>query len=314
MIGEDPGVSATRRPWTAARALPLVAEARERWGLDPQAPAELLRLGTNASYRVGETVVRIAPAGRAREAVERELELARFLATADVPAVRPSDLDQPIAVDGHWATAWRWIPHDPEAVVDGAAFGALLRRFHDATDRYDAPLPEWDALELIEHRLAGLHDHPAFSADEVALLEATLSELRDALAALDDTMPRGVIHGDAHPGNVIAAEDGSGAVLADFDLIGRGPRAWDLGPAALFPRRYGADPSWWEAVRVGYDRPEDPSWEVCLRVRELASAAWLFAGEDTTPGPGGTIRRSAEADVRMRAFTGEPDPPVWGRR
>lgn len=314
MIGEDPGVSATRRPWTAARALPLVNQARAYWGLDADAPAELLRLGTNASYRVGETVVRIAPAGRPLEAVERELALAEFLATTDVPAVRPATLEQPIEVDGHWATAWRWIPHDPEAVVDGVAFGALLRRFHDATDRYEASLPAWDALELIEARLAGLRTHPAFTADEVALLETTLAELRAALAALGDALPSGVIHGDAHPGNVIAAEDGSGAVLADFDLIGRGPRAWDLGPAALFPRRYGADPAWWEAVRVGYDRPEDPSWEVCLRVRELASAAWLFAGEDTTPGPDGTVRRSAEADVRMRAFTGEPDPPVWGRR
>lgn len=299
-------MEATRKPWTAEDAAPLVAAAARRWGL--QGAPELLRLGTNASHRVGDAVVRIAPAGRAREAVQRELDLAAFLSEAGFPAVRPLAVEQPVDVDGHWATAWAWVPHDPEGVTDGEAFGALIRGFHDATVDYAAPLPDWGALELIAARLGGLRGNPHFSGDEVALLERTLSDLRAELEALAAITPVGVVHGDAHPGNVLTHADTGQAVLADFDLIGRGPRAWDLAPAALHPRRYGADPSWWQAVRRGYGRAEDASWEVCLRVRELASAAWLFAAEDPA-----APARSAEADVRMHAFTGEPDPPVWGR-
>jgi Ser/Thr protein kinase RdoA (MazF antagonist) len=299
-------MEAIRRPWTADAAAPLVAEAARRWGL--AGTPELLRLGTNASHRVGDAVVRVAPPGREREAVERELALARFLAERDFDAVRPLDVEQPIDVDGHWATAWAWIPHDPGAVTEGEAFGALVGGFHEVTEEYDAPLPGWGGLELIAARLGGLARNPHFAPDELATLEDVRSGLEQRLQELASSTPVGVVHGDAHPGNVLT-ETGTGrTVLADFDLIGRGPRAWDLAPAALHPRRYGADPAWWEAVRRGYGRPEDASWAVCLRVRELASAAWLFAAEDPD-----APARSAEADVRMRAFTGEPDPPVWGR-
>jgi Ser/Thr protein kinase RdoA (MazF antagonist) len=299
-------MEAIRRPWTADAAEPLVAAAVGRWGL--RGTPELLRLGTNASHRVGDAVVRVAPLGRDREAVERELALARFLADAGFDAVRPLDVDQPIDVGGHWATAWAWIPHDPGTVTDGASFGALIRGFHDVTADYDAALPGWGGLELIAARLGGLRRNPNFAPGELERLEELRGALERRLDELAATTPVGVVHGDAHPGNVIT-ETGTGrTVLADFDLIGRGPRAWDLAPAALHPRRYGADPSWWRAVREGYGGDEDASWEVCLRVRELASAAWLFAAEDPS-----APARSAEADVRMRTFTGEPDPPVWGR-
>ncbi|MEV4420874.1 aminoglycoside phosphotransferase family protein [Patulibacter sp. NPDC049589] len=299
-------MEAIRRPWTADDAAPLVAAAAAQWGLT--GTPELLRLGTNASHRVGDAVVRVAPAGRGRAAVERELHLARFLAARGFDAVRPLAVEQPVDVDGHRVTAWEWIPHDPSVVTDGAAFGQLLRGFHDVTADLDAPLPGWGALELIAARLGGLHRNPNFSAEELATLEHVRAGLVTRLDELATTTPFGVVHGDAHPGNVLT-ESGTGrTVLADFDLIGRGPRAWDLAPAALHPRRYGADPAWWDAVRRGYGCPEDDSWAVCLRVRELASAAWLFAAEDPD-----APARSAEADVRMRAFTGEPDPPVWGR-
>jgi Ser/Thr protein kinase RdoA (MazF antagonist) len=299
-------MEATRKPWTAEDAAPLVAAAAERWGLT--GTPELLRLGTNASHRVGDVVVRVAPAGRERAAVLRELDLARFLADRGFDAVRPAALEQPLEVGSHLATAWEWIPHDPAAGTDGEAFGALVRGFHEVTEDYDAALPGWGALELIAARLGGLRANPNFTDAEVAMLEDVRSGLEARLDELAGSTPVGVVHGDAHPGNVLT-ETGTGrTVLADFDLIGRGPRAWDLAPAALHPRRYGADPSWWQAVRRGYGREEDASWAVCLRVRELASAAWLFAAEDPA-----AAARSAEADVRMRAFTGEPDPPVWGR-
>ncbi|MGX6447291.1 hypothetical protein ACVU7I_04395, partial [Patulibacter sp. S7RM1-6] len=62
-------MEATRRPWTPEEALPLVTAAATAWGL--RGEPELLRLGTNASYRVGDAVVRVAPAARDRAAIDR---------------------------------------------------------------------------------------------------------------------------------------------------------------------------------------------------------------------------------------------------
>jgi Ser/Thr protein kinase RdoA (MazF antagonist) len=44
-------------------------------------------------------------------------------------------------------------------------------------------------------------------------------------------LPWGAIHGDAHTGNLLAAPDGR-AILCDLDSVAKGPREWDLVPAA----------------------------------------------------------------------------------
>jgi hypothetical protein len=62
--------------------------------------AELLRLGENAIYRLAENpvVVRIARSADRLPRVERELCVARWLATADIPAVRViEEIGQPAA-------------------------------------------------------------------------------------------------------------------------------------------------------------------------------------------------------------------------
>ncbi|WP_320671140.1 phosphotransferase enzyme family protein [Patulibacter defluvii] len=295
-------MSAIRIPWEPERAAALAERVRGHWDLGPE-PARLLRLGTNASFRIGTVVIRIGPAGGDPAGAARELQLARFLADRDVPAARPEGRP-PAVVDGHPVSAWRWIEHDPAATVDGRAFGTLLRRFHDATTDYDGPLPGWPQPRLIGDRIAALRRHPAFTEAEVDRLQTRLDGLLAALA--EHPSPALPIHGDAHPGNVIVGPDGP--VLLDFDLVCRGPRPWDLAPAALHAERYaGGSPAWFAALREGYGPPRDPAEPLHVRLRELASAAWLLAAE-TAPDRGS---RSAEADVRLRAFGDDPDPPPW---
>lgn len=296
-------MSATRTPWRPEDGAALAERARGHWGLGT-APAVLLRLGTNASYRIGDVVVRVAPRDHPLAAAERELGLARFLERSGVPAVRPVALAQPAQIDGHPVTAWEWVPHDPASVVDGRAFGTLLRAFHDATENYDGPLPGWPQAALIGGRIAGLRANPALTAGEVDRLQQRLDELLAAIG--QDTDGHRPIHGDAHPGNVIVGPDGP--LLLDFDLVCRGPRPWDLAPAALHARRYGGSAAWLAALREGYGPPVRADEELYVGLRELASAVWLLAAE-TADDPAG---RSAEADVRLRAFDGEPDPPTWG--
>ena len=53
-------------------------------------------------------------------------------------------------------------------------------------------------------------------------------------------IPPGVIHGDAHLGNLIASQ--TGPVLCDFDATSIGPREWDLTPAAVGTLRFDYHP------------------------------------------------------------------------
>ncbi|MCK9247491.1 MAG: aminoglycoside phosphotransferase family protein [Solirubrobacteraceae bacterium] len=299
-----------RLTWDRDVATALAETARRAVDLG-SAPARLLRLGTNASFRIGDVVVRIAPQGRPVDAAAREIETARMLEEHGVRAVRPA-ADVPFVVGRaaagsggarHVVTLWRWVDHDPRAIVDGFGFGALLRAFHRATDADDRPLPPWPQWDLIGGRIAGLRTNPAFRPGEVDLLDRALDDLRRRLA--DDPAPHRPIHGDAHPGNVIVGPDGP--VLLDFDLVGRGPRPWDLAPAALHVRRYGGDPAWFAAARAGYGEPALPHEADYVDLRELASAVWRLAAEGA-PDP---TTRAPEVDARLAALAGERDPPTW---
>lgn len=350
----------SRRAWTSTDALPLLRAAAAALEL-PTVEPRILRLGTNATARVGDVVVRVAPAGRERDAVVAEVAVARHASAAGVPIVEP--LGEPMLVGadpaprqarslepegepgrasergaasgGHWVTTWRWIPHDPDAPVGGAAFGALLRRFHDGTASLAGPdadaavgtadagepvagdaartagrapgpvaLGPWRQPAILDGWLAGLDDHPAVDDAERALLR----RLRDARLAAVAGWERDavVIHGDAHPGNVLLGPDG--AVLLDLDLAARGPRAWDLAPAALHARRYaGGSPAWWDAAREAYGPPRDPREDAFVDLRELASALWLVAAQPRTS----RAARDPEVDVRLAALRGDADAPRW---
>jgi Ser/Thr protein kinase RdoA (MazF antagonist) len=61
-----------------------------------------------------------------------------------------------------------------------------------------------------------------------------------------------VCHGDVHPGNVIQSADGP--VLLDWDLLCRGPAAWDHAPLMTWTERWGGEPGIYEAFAEGYGR------------------------------------------------------------
>jgi hypothetical protein len=71
--------------------------------------AELLRLGENAIYQLAaaQVVVRITRSGDLLRRAEKELCVARWLAAANVPAVRVyEEIDQPLLVDGRPVSFW----------------------------------------------------------------------------------------------------------------------------------------------------------------------------------------------------------------
>src|SRR6266705_5021369 len=88
---------------SSAAVLPTLRAACARTGLNSD-DAELLRLGENAIFQLASApvVVRIARSADRLRRVEKELCVARWLASAHTPANRVYEqIDQPLLVDHH---------------------------------------------------------------------------------------------------------------------------------------------------------------------------------------------------------------------
>jgi Ser/Thr protein kinase RdoA (MazF antagonist) len=206
--------------------------------------------------------------------LQRELDLASFLAEQGAPVLAPSPEAPPAAVraEGHVMSFWRYLRPSGAARPGEATVGSMLRDLHAVLRRYPGPVPE----------LAPLADIPEFLGKPRALLTpddaATLAAAYARLTAeLDGASgPAQVLHGDAGPGNLMAA--GSGWVWHDFEDTCSGPVAWDL--AASTTSRYldGA------RVLAAYADPVDPrQLRICQELRRLHLTIWYALYAERLP-------------------------------
>lgn len=147
--------------------------------------AELLALGENAVFGVGELVVKVgrslAEAPELRERAERELAVADWLAESGVPAVRPAE-PKARTVDGHPVTLWRRLP-DAVRPAGPADLAALLRLVH----ALPAPPFELPRREL----LGGVERWLRIAGDAIDPVDADyLRARRDGFAAAAAGSPR----------------------------------------------------------------------------------------------------------------------------
>src|SRR5436305_1108863 len=95
-------------------------------GLDPQ-DARLLRLGSNAVYRLKDPViVRVSRPGADVAHVRRTVAVARWLESVGYPAVRAIDIDQPVTVDEHVVTFWEAVSNDGDEYANTAEIAQVL--------------------------------------------------------------------------------------------------------------------------------------------------------------------------------------------
>jgi aminoglycoside phosphotransferase (APT) family kinase protein len=126
-----------------------------------------------------------------------------------------------------------------------------------------------------EHRALCPHDH-AWLTDHADQLHRAYAQLRPPLVP-------GLIHGDAHIGNLLHHPRTDRWVLIDFDHTAHGPRELDLLSAAEdhfhapavdrrdFTRGYGHDLLGW------------PDWHVLRDISELHSVASYIRRAPTSP-------------------------------
>jgi hypothetical protein len=257
--------------------------------------ATLIKYTMNAVYHVGPYVLRLAHGPHAAALAQRTVAVAAALAAADASTIRLADdlaVAQPV-VSGDWvATIWQHVPTvaaEPKPVH----LAAPLRTLH-ALDRLDGiGLPRWAPIDKFRRRLdAAAHlpapdaaDLDAWARTQLGLSrDAMLHELRrrcddldHALAAVSWRFSHGVIHNDAHTGNLLLprtphrAESDPTALLCDLDGICHGPREWDLVPTAHGVTRFGRPATDYHAFTdlYGFDITTWPGWPVLRDVREL---------------------------------------------
>lgn len=140
---------------------------------------------------------------------------------------------------------------DPQDLNEVAAAGAMLARFHRATERlqpqgrkewprYFDPKASLKALKEARRKLRGKApgDLQPYGAGVVSdVLDRLLAEAQACERRLPDkaywALPVTIVHGDWHPANLRFA-DHQVVGIFDFDWVGRQPRMVDLTDGLLF--------------------------------------------------------------------------------
>jgi Ser/Thr protein kinase RdoA (MazF antagonist) len=266
--------------FSSTAVLPTLEEACAQAGLSSDG-AELLRLGENAIYQLAAdpVVVRIARSADRLPRVRRELCVARWLSTSNVPAVHVIDeIDQPILVHDRPITFWRTVTGgDP--VPDHIDLARLLAAFHKAPD-CPCELASFDPLGPSFSRLANAD---TVAADDRDYLRTRCDDLNGELQHLEFALPRGPIHGDAHTRNLLT--DHGQVVLIDFESAAVGPREWDLMPTAIGVERYDRPERQYRefADTYGFDVRTWPGYPVLREVRELTMTTWIMQNIGESP-------------------------------
>ena len=206
--------------------------------------------------------------------LQRELDVAGFLAGAGAPVIPPSPEVPPTAHrdDGQVMSFWTYVkPSGPER-PDEAVVGSMLRELHAALRPYPGTMPV----------LSPLGDIPAFLARPGATLtDADAAGIAGAYARLtgelaDTSAAEQALHGDAGAGNLMHAD--SGWVWHDFEDTCTGPVAWDL--AASTASRY-LDGS---RVLAAYGDAVDPAeLRICEQLRLLSLTVWYALYAERLP-------------------------------
>lgn len=238
----------------------ILAETGTGLGLDVR-EARLIRLHRNALFALPRAglLVRIATDPDAGGDAAASLRATRWLHDRGYPCIEPA-MDEPLTVRGHPVSVWRWVDAVANPRPTGTEIGRLLAGLH--AQPVPAGLrPFGDPLASVA---AAVERHPGVVGDHAGWLRARIAELRQVWRAVRWARPPALVHGDAHPSNVLRSVDGR-LLLGDWDEVAVGPPEWDLIQVLYFRRRF-QHPS---AAHVD-DLARAYGWDV---------RAWPHAGE-----------------------------------
>ncbi|TKA04551.1 phosphotransferase enzyme family protein [Actinacidiphila oryziradicis] len=284
MISGDGDTPTEAAAFTAEGAGTVLREACRTAGLDPSG-AELLRLGSNAVYRLhtAPVIVRIARDRDGLAEMDRAVRVARWLAEQDFPATRVlPGVEQPLTVGGRVVTFWE-SAQESEEYASLNELADLLRRLHWLEEPHSLGLPYFEPFPKLRASLAELNG--TIPADDWTFLDERAGRLHKDYDKLDFVLPFGAIHGDANVGNVLRDHTGQ-AILIDLDGFSLAHREWDLILTAIYYDRYG----WHSRTQYegfvhhyGFDIMNWPGYPVLADLRELMMTLWMGQQSLTNP-------------------------------
>jgi len=234
--------------------------------LDPTG-AELLRGHTNAVVRLtsAPVVVKIARRGTPVAEVQRTVQFVRWLMDRGFPTVDLHPVpQQPVVVDGHPVTFWRYLPQ-PEQPVSAAQIAKPLYTLHNL------PAPPFllRPLDTVAAIRASLARTKALPDESIRFLSRRVDRLENCLAEVRFELPAASLQGDPQHRN--ALHDSGQVVLCDWDTVVSGQPEWDLVTIEVHCRRfgYGQDHYGTFAETYGFDVTAWSGFPVLRDLREL---------------------------------------------
>ncbi len=232
------------------------------------AGARLIRMHSNTVFYLpaSNAVARINAGVDGARRVAASLTATEWLARQGFPTVRPK-VRRAVVRAGLVVSFWEY-EETVKASRSLAGLAGLLRELHSFTD---APQGLPSMPSPLDGVARALDDHPgAFDGDDSSWLSDRIAESQRRWGRMRFVLPAGLVHGDAHPNNLLYAR--RGVLLADWDHVGYGPREWDLVQAAYFCRRFptAGDDLDASARAYGWDLRAWPGAADLIGIREVS--------------------------------------------
>ena len=186
-----------------------------------------------------DVLARVVPA--AHRSAQFEIDIARRLAESGSPvaALDPRVEPRVYPCDGFDITLWTYYAPVSAREMPPAEYADALARLHAGMRSLDPPTPHFtDRVEEAQRILADREVSPELAEPDRKLLADTLRDLRREIAGRGEDQ---LLHGEPHPGNLLATA--RGPLFIDFETCCRGPVEFDLAhaPDAVADHYPGAD-------------------------------------------------------------------------
>ena len=179
-----------------------------------------------------DVLARVAPV--AHQVAQFEVELAQRLAESGSPvaALDPRVDPRVYERDGFVVTLWTYYEPATEPAAPGevapADYASALERLHAGLRQLDIPAPHFtDRVEQAQQLVASRDQTPALAGADREFLGDALRRLRGVIGGRGAEQ---LLHGEPHPGNVLATKHG--LVFIDLETCCRGPVEFDLAHVA----------------------------------------------------------------------------------
>ena len=174
-----------------------------------------------------EVLARVAPV--AHQVAQFEVELAQRLAEFGCPVavLEPRVEPRVYERDGFVVTLWSYYEPVTSGEVSPAEYANALERLHAGMRKVDIPTPHFtDRVDSAQQLVASRDRTPALADADRELLGDTLRRLRRRIGERGGEQ---LLHGEPHPGNLLATKNG--LLFIDLETCCRGPVEFDLAHA-----------------------------------------------------------------------------------